>query len=84
MCVQGLWRYPVKSLAGETLHEARLTADGIAGDQMVHVRGRRGPLTGRTRHRLLTIPAAPQVDRRLLAADRRIRDPPLIAAVDPP
>lgn len=58
MHVKGLWRYPVKSLAGEALPSARLTDDGVAGDRTVHVRGRRGPLTGRTRHRLLTIPAA--------------------------
>src|SRR5690242_9508882 len=50
-------RYPVKSLAGEPLTEATLTADGLAGDRLVHVRGARGLLTGRTRHGLLTLPA---------------------------
>ena len=55
--VAQLWRYPVKSLQGETLESARLTADGVAGDRVVHVAGRRGPLTGRTRHDLLTVPA---------------------------
>ena len=34
-----------------------LTPDGVAGDRIVHVAGPRGPLTGRTRHGLLTIPA---------------------------
>lgn len=58
MHVAGLWRYPVKSLAGEPLPSARLTADGIIGDRLVHVRGARGPLTGRTRHGLLTVPAS--------------------------
>ncbi|MEV0285347.1 MULTISPECIES: MOSC domain-containing protein [unclassified Kribbella] len=58
MYVEGLWRYPVKSLSGEALGEAGLTRDGVAGDRTVHVRGRRGPLTGRTRHQLLTVPAA--------------------------
>jgi hypothetical protein len=57
MHVAKLWRYPVKSLGGEALSTADLTADGVAGDRLVHVRGRRGPLTGRSRHRLLTIPA---------------------------
>jgi uncharacterized protein YcbX len=56
--VAGLWRYPVKSLAGEALTTAHLTGDGISGDRIVHVTGPRGPLTGRTRHRLLTVPAA--------------------------
>ena len=52
-----LWRYPVKSLRGEALQVARLTPDGVAGDRVVHVAGPRGPLTGRTRHGLLTIAA---------------------------
>jgi len=55
--VEQLWRYPVKSLTGEPLDEVELTADGVRGDRQVHVRGARGPLTGRTRHGLLTLPA---------------------------
>jgi hypothetical protein len=55
--VSKLWRYPVKSLAGEPLDQADLTDDGIDGDRVVHVRGAQGPLTGRTRHGLLTVPA---------------------------
>ena len=55
--VAQLWRYPVKSLKGEALQSAFLTQDGVAGDRVVHVSGRRGPLTGRTRHDLLTLPA---------------------------
>jgi|SRR5664279_2857797 len=55
--VSQLWRYPVKSLRGEALATARLTLDGLEGDRVVHVAGGRGPLTGRTRHGLLTIPA---------------------------
>lgn len=57
MRVTGLWRYPVKSLQGEPLQSAELTLDGVAGDRLVHVSGPRGPLTGRTRYGLLTIPA---------------------------
>jgi len=30
--VAGLWRYPVKSLAGEPLTVATLTPEGIPGD----------------------------------------------------
>lgn len=56
--VAQLWRYPVKSLKGEALPSASLTPDGVAGDRVVHVSGRRGLLTGRTRHGLLTLPAA--------------------------
>ncbi len=58
MYVKGLWRYPVKSLGGESLAEANLTPDGVSGDRLIHVRGDRGPLTGRGRHQLLTIPAS--------------------------
>lgn len=55
--VGGLWRYPVKSLRGEQLDRAAVTSTGIPGDRVVHVRGAKGLLTGRTRHRLLTVPA---------------------------
>ena len=56
MYVAELWRYPIKSLAGERLEFAELTLDGIAGDRIVHVRGPHGPLTARTRHGLVTVP----------------------------
>ena len=54
MKVAELWRYPVKSLAGERLEVADLSDNGIAGDRVVHVRDRDGRVaTARTRHRLL-------------------------------
>jgi uncharacterized protein YcbX len=56
--VSDLWRYPVKSLRGERLESTTLTVDGVPGDRVVHVAGSRGPLTGRTRHGLLTVPAS--------------------------
>jgi uncharacterized protein YcbX len=40
------------------LEQALLTHDGLDGDRLVHVAGRRGPLTGRTRHALLTVAAS--------------------------
>jgi uncharacterized protein YcbX len=49
----GLWRYPVKSLAGERLASAVLTANGIDGDRIVHVRGPEGVRTSRRQYRLL-------------------------------
>jgi uncharacterized protein len=58
MRVSMLWRYPVKSLAGEPLAQAELTRDGVCGDRRVHVRNTRGPLTGRTRPGLLTVAAS--------------------------
>jgi len=35
MRVAELWRYPVKSLAGERLTEAEVRRDGIVGDRLV-------------------------------------------------
>lgn len=60
--VSQLWRYPVKSLRGESLESTPLTADGVPGDRVVHVAGRHGPLTGRTRPGLLTIPVKTGLD----------------------
>lgn len=62
MHVAALWRYPVKSLAGEQLTQVAVTTDGLQGDRIVHVRGHRGPLTGRTRPGLLTLPASTGAD----------------------
>jgi len=53
MRIDGLWRYPVKSLAGERLDSATLTATGIPGDRIVHVRGPEGVRTSRRQYRLL-------------------------------
>ncbi|HEX4428532.1 MAG TPA: MOSC N-terminal beta barrel domain-containing protein [Frankiaceae bacterium] len=71
MRIAQLWRYPVKSLRGETLERATLTADGVEGDRRVHVAGRRGPLTGRTRHALLAVPASTGPDGVPLVAGHR-------------
>jgi uncharacterized protein YcbX len=50
--VKGLWRYPVKTLAGEAVESALLRPKGIPGDRIVHVRGPEGVRTSR-RHYLL-------------------------------
>jgi MOSC domain-containing protein len=55
--VAGLWRYPVKTLAGEPLELAELTLDSIPGDRIVHVRGPEGVRTSRRFHRLLGLHA---------------------------
>ena len=68
LTVAGLWRYPVKTLAGEALTSARLEGTGIPGDRIVHVRGPEGVRTSRRHHRLLglhgTLPpdGVPRVD----------------------
>ncbi|MFN0097865.1 MAG: MOSC domain-containing protein [Gemmatimonadaceae bacterium] len=48
-----LWRYPVKTLAGERIDATELTPDGIPGDRLVHVRGPEGVRTSRRHYRLL-------------------------------
>ena len=53
LCVKGLWRYPVKTLAGVPLEVAELTLTGIPGDRLVHVRGPEGVRTSRRQHLLL-------------------------------
>ena len=68
--ISQLWRYPIKSLRGEALETATLTPDGIAGDRIVHIAGRRGPITGRTRHGLLTIDATTGPDGRPLIGNK--------------
>lgn len=54
MFVQELWRYPVKSLAGERLDRVRVGLFGLEGDRVVQVRkiGLR-VITARTHHELL-------------------------------
>ena len=54
MYVAELWRYPVKSMAGERLEVADVRTDGIAGDRRVQVVDARGHVvTSRTRPHLL-------------------------------
>jgi MOSC domain-containing protein len=54
MHVAELWRYPVKSMAGEKLERASLGPLGIAGDRIVHVEDAHGRfITSRTHPRLL-------------------------------
>jgi uncharacterized protein len=48
-----LWRYPVKSLAGERVSSVRIAPDGMAGDRIVRVRGPEGVRTSRRHYRLL-------------------------------
>lgn len=63
MRITHLWRYPVKSLAGEPLQEAQLAAGGIPFDRSFRVvdelDGRKGkPLTARQLPRMLAFKAA--------------------------
>lgn len=54
MHVAEIWRYPVKSMAGEPLRRARFGPLGIEGDRVVHVENARGEvITARSHPRLL-------------------------------
>jgi uncharacterized protein YcbX len=54
MYVKEIWRYPVKSMAGEALDAADITEHGIDGDRIIQVRNSGGRiLTARTRPGLL-------------------------------
>lgn len=54
MQLAAIWRYPVKSMRGESLETAALTPDGIAGDRTIQVfDGRDRLVTARTHPALL-------------------------------
>jgi uncharacterized protein YcbX len=59
MWVAELWRYPVKSLAGEQLEVAEINANGIAGDRgvLVYNEKKRNLITSRTHPKLLGLKA---------------------------
>jgi uncharacterized protein YcbX len=50
MHVAELWRYPVKSLAGERLEEAELRAGGISGDRLFQVQRANGRIVDARAH----------------------------------
>jgi len=52
--IKEIWRYPVKSMAGETLSVADINRQGIAGDRIIQVRNAAGRIfSARTRPKLL-------------------------------
>lgn len=81
MHVEALWRYPVKSLAGERLRRADVTVDGIAGDRLVLVHDGRRVVTSRTRPRLLALRGGLDPAGRALVNGRLWDTPEATAAV---
>ena len=54
MHIAEIWRYPVKSMAGESLDHAMVSPSGFDGDRLIQVYGDRGRVvTARTYPRLL-------------------------------
>lgn len=58
MTLDAIYRYPVKSMAGEALDSTVLTALGVPGDRIVHVRGPEGVRSARRQYRLLGLRGA--------------------------
>lgn len=82
MRVAELWRYPVKSMAGERLESVEVTLDGFVGDRVVHVGGPGGRvITSRTHPRLLGLHATLGSDGEPLVEHRPWKAPESLAAV---
>ena len=80
--VTELWRYPVKSLAGERLEAVAIGEDGLAGDRLVQVRNGRGRVvTARTHPKLLGLRGTLGPDGEPEIDGRSWRSPGALAAV---
>jgi uncharacterized protein YcbX len=82
MHIAQLWRYPVKSLGGERLARVEVSANGLAGDRVVHVRDGRGrTVTARTHPKLLGLHATLGTDGEPLIDGRPWTAPESLVAV---
>ena len=79
--IAALWRYPVKSLAGERLSTALIRHDGIAGDRLVRVRGPEGVRTARRQYRLLGLRGTLDAEGHPRIADHPWNSPDALALV---
>jgi uncharacterized protein YcbX len=83
MWLAEIWRYPVKSLGGESLAEVEVGHDGIPGDRVVQVRDPRGRVvTSRSRPRLLLHRATLGPDGEPLVDGRPWADPSVAADIE--
>jgi uncharacterized protein YcbX len=79
--VAGLWRYPVKTLAGEPLSTAAVGFTGIPGDRAVWVIGPEGVRTSRRHYRLLGLRGTLNQQRHALINGHRWESPEALALV---
>ena len=79
--VKELWRYPVKSLAGERLAGAEITEGGVTGDRQVVIHNGHKLISARTRPRLLGLRGATGDDGSVLIDGRPWDSPESAAAV---
>jgi uncharacterized protein YcbX len=77
-----IWRYPVKSMAGERLGEAKLERAGVEGDRLLQVRVAGRVVTARSRPALLGHRARLGVDGEILVDGRPWSDPLVAAEVE--
>lgn len=83
MWLAEIWRYPVKSMAGERLTRAELTGNGIVGDRILHAEGPDGTVHTARRHpALLGHHAVLGADGEPLVDGRPWRDPAVASAVE--
>jgi uncharacterized protein YcbX len=83
MRVAELWRYPVKSMAGERLEAAQIGLNGFPGDRVVHAENRRGRLiTARSHPALLGFHARLGPDGEPLVDGHVWTDPEVATAVE--
>jgi uncharacterized protein YcbX len=82
MRVAELWRYPVKSLAGEPLESAEISPAGIPGDRVVQVYAEGRVVTSRTSPRLLGLKATLGADGEPMIDGRPWTDPAAAASVE--
>ncbi len=82
MHVAELWRYPVKSMAGERIEAAEIGKEGIPGDRVVYAENGHGrALTARTHPRLLGFHAILGPDGEPRVDGRPWSDPEIAARV---
>ena len=80
MTITELWRYPVKTMAGEPLQRVDVGPLGIAGDRVVHVQNARGRVvTSRSHPRFLSHHGSVGLNGAVLV-DHRPWDRPDVAA----
>jgi uncharacterized protein YcbX len=82
MHITEIWRYPVKTMAGELLQRARIGPLGIEGDRVVHVEDADGRvITSRTHPRFLGHKGSLGLDGEPLVDGRPWRSPEVAADV---
>src|SRR5215475_11117297 len=82
MYIKELWRFPVKSMAGERLKQVSVNELGFAGDRQVLVRGANGSVvTSRTHARLLGLKGTLDPTGEPLISGYAWNSPPALALV---